>query len=55
MTATRIMRLMNLITRINQVHCKRRILGRRTDHLYSRSYHITQAYLTEIENSHNRN
>ena len=46
---------MRLIERINQVHCKRRILGRRTDHLYSRSYNITQAYLTEIENSYHRN
>ena len=49
------MRLMRIITRINEVHCKRRILGRRTDHLYSRSRWLTDAYLTEVEKSYHRN
>jgi len=55
MKPTRIMRLVALITRINEVHCKRRILGRPTQHLYSRSYNVTQAYLSEMENSYHRN
>jgi len=46
---------MRLIERINQVHCKRRILGRRTDHLYSRSRWLTDAYLDEVAKSYNRN
>jgi hypothetical protein len=48
MQPTRKMRLMRIITRINEVHCKRRILGKPTAHLYSRSRTVTSAYLDTI-------
>jgi hypothetical protein len=40
-------RLLLLIERINQIHCKRRLTGRPTAHLYPRCRAITAAYLAE--------
>jgi hypothetical protein len=48
MQPTRTQRLMRLIELLNQIHCKRRILGKPTAHLYSRSRAVISAYLDTI-------
>ena len=47
----RLRRMRLIIERINQVHCLRRLTGRRTDHLHGRCRRLTQAYLTERDAS----
>ena len=42
-------RLLLLIERINQVHCKRRLTGRPTAHLYARSSRLSAEYLAYRE------
>jgi hypothetical protein len=49
MTPTRTMRLEALIGLLNRIHCRRRLLGRRTDHLHARCKRITAAYLASRE------
>lgn len=46
MKTTRTMRLERILERINAIHCQRRILGRRTDHLVDRCRRVSDAYLT---------
>lgn len=45
MTTNRTNRLRDLIERINRIHRRRRLTGRPTAHLHTRSRSITAAYL----------
>lgn len=45
----RLRRLVLIIERINQIHCRRRRTGRPTTHLHGRCRALTTAYLTERE------
>lgn len=42
-------RLELIIERLNKIHCTRRLHGRRTDHLHSRSRSLSRAFLDARE------